>query len=68
MKLKNLSWVGFAFFAIAAGIYPISYYLVDIRSAGLLHSKPKELLSTSFYIPIFCVHITFGGIALLTGS
>jgi len=67
MKAKNLSWVAFAFFAIAAGLYPLSYYLIDMRSGGLLHSKPKELLATSFYIPIFYTHITFGGVALLIG-
>jgi uncharacterized membrane protein len=67
MKLKNLPWVPFAFFAIAIGLYPLSYYIVDMRSGGLLHSKPKELLATSFYIPVFYIHITFGGVALLTG-
>ena len=67
MKLKNLPWLLFAFFAIAIGLYPISYYIIDMRSGGLLHSKPKELLATSFYIPVFYAHITFGGIALLTG-
>jgi hypothetical protein len=67
MKAKNLLWVAFAFFAIAVGLYPLTYYLVDTRSGGLLHSKPKGLLATSVYIPIFYMHITFGGIALLTG-
>jgi uncharacterized membrane protein len=67
MKLKNLPWVPFVFFAIAIGLYPFTYYLVDMRSGGLLHSKPKELLAAWFYIPIFYIHITFGGIALLTG-
>jgi len=67
MKLKNLPWVPFAFFAIAIGLYPLTYYMVDMRSQGLLQSKPKELLSGSLYLPIFYTHITFGGIALLTG-
>jgi len=38
-----------------------------MRSVGLLHSKPKELLATSFYIPLFYTHIIFEGVALLTG-
>jgi uncharacterized membrane protein len=67
MKLKNLSWGSLAFFAIAIGLYPLTYYIVDMRSAGLLQSKPKELLNSTFYIPVFYTHITFGGIALLSG-
>ena len=67
MKQKNLPWVVFAFFAIAIGLYPLTYYIIDMRSGGLLHSKPKELLATVYYVPIFYTHITFGGIALLTG-
>ena len=67
MKLKNWPWAPFAFFAVAVGLYPLAYYIIDMRSGGLLHSKPKALLATSFYIPVFYVHITFGGIALLTG-
>ena len=67
MKLKGLPWVVFAFFAIAIGLYPLSYYIIDMRSGGLLHSKPKELLGSFYYVPIFYTHITFGGIALFTG-
>ena len=62
MKLKNLPWVPFAFFAIAVGLYPLVYYFVDMHNKGLLSSKPHELVNTLFY-----VHITAGGIALLTG-
>jgi uncharacterized membrane protein len=67
MRLKNLPWVPFIFFAVAVGLYPLAYYIIDMRSSGLLHSKPKTLIDSTFYIPIFYVHITFGGIALLTG-
>lgn len=67
MKLKDWPWLPFALLAIAVGLYPAAYYLVDMRTGGLLQNKPKELLATDYYIPIFYVHITFGGIALLTG-
>ena len=67
MKLKNLTWILFAFFAIAMGLYPSIYYLVDMHNHGLLQSKPKELLSNPLWHTVFYVHITMGGIAILTG-
>lgn len=67
MKLKNLPWIPFAFFAISIGLYPLLYFLVDMRSNGLLQSKPKAILDSSIWNIAFYVHITFGGIALLTG-
>jgi uncharacterized membrane protein len=67
MKLKNLPWIPFAFFAIAIGLYPLLYLLVDMRSNGLLHSKPGVVLSSSIWNAAFYLHITFGGIALLIG-
>jgi uncharacterized membrane protein len=60
-------WIPFAFFAIAVGLYPLIYYFIDIHSFGLLQSKPKEVLGMGTYIPLFYVHVTCGGIALLTG-
>jgi uncharacterized membrane protein len=67
MKLKNLPWIPFALFAIIVGLYPFIYYLVDMHDKGLLSSKPKELLDNSVWYTAFYIHITFGGIALLTG-
>jgi hypothetical protein len=67
MKLKNLPWIPFAFFAIAIGLYPLTYYLVDMHDKGLFASKPKELINNAVWHTIFYIHITFGGIALLTG-
>ena len=69
MKLKNLPWVTFVFFAIAVGLYPFAFYLVDIHNhdKGLLHSKPAELVNSTIWLTIFYTHISFGGIALLTG-
>ena len=67
MKLKNLPWIPFAFFAIAIGLYPLLYFLVDMRSNGLLHSKPRAILSDVVWNSAFYIHIIFGGIALLIG-
>ena len=67
MKLKNLPWIPFAFFAIGVGLYPLAYYLFDMHSHSLLASKPKELLENSVWNTAFYIHITFGGIALLIG-
>jgi uncharacterized membrane protein len=69
MKLKNLPWIPFAFFAIAIGLYPFAFYLFDIHNhdKGLLHSKPAALTNNMIWMAIFYIHITFGGIALLIG-
>jgi len=69
MKLKNLPWVPFAFFAIAVGLYPFAFYLFDIHNhdKGLLHSKPKGLIYNTIWLTVFYIHIAFGGIAMLTG-
>jgi uncharacterized membrane protein len=67
MKRKNLAWIVFAFFAIAIGSYPLTYYLVDMHGKGLWASKTKELLENIIWHTAFYIHITFGGIALLTG-
>lgn len=67
MKLKNLPWVPFAFLAVAVGLYPLVYYIFDTHSGGFLHSKPKELVNDTIWHTAFYIHITFGGIALLTG-
>ena len=67
MRRIQWPWIPFAFFAIAVGLYPLIYYFIDIHSFGLLQSKPKEVLGMGAYIPLFYVHVTCGGIALLTG-
>ncbi|MDO3641707.1 DUF2306 domain-containing protein [Mucilaginibacter sp. L3T2-6] len=67
MKLKNLPWIPFVLFAVAIGFYPAIYYFVDMHSKGLLSSKPKELLNSNIWYTLFYVHITTGGLAMLTG-
>lgn len=67
MKLKNLPWIPFALFAIAIGLYPLIYYFVDMHDKGLLQSKPVELKNNTVWHTAFYLHISFGGLALLTG-
>ena len=65
MKNKFL-WILFAVMAIAIGLYPGIYFLID-REFGLLASKENELLTNVFWNAGFYTHITLGGLALLIG-
>lgn len=67
MKLKKISWVSIVILAIIIGFYPLAYYFADMKTNGLLSTKPREVLSNSVWNAAFYTHITFGGIALLTG-
>jgi len=67
MKRKTFAWILFALLAISVGGYPLVYYLVDMHGQGLWASKTKELLESTAWHTAFYIHITFGGIALLTG-
>lgn len=64
--MRTFRWIVFAFFAIGVGVYPIIYLLIQGRF-GLLTSKSPELLESRLWFPIFYTHISFGGLALLTG-
>jgi len=67
MRVKNLPWIPFAFFAIVIGLYPLTYYLLNTDHFGLFHQKPIQLVRNFYWHTAFYIHITFGGIALLTG-
>jgi len=67
MKLKLLPWIPFAFLAISTGLYPVTYYILNIHSFGVLKDKPGTLVGNPWYVGSFYMHITFGGIALLIG-
>ncbi|MCK0180521.1 DUF2306 domain-containing protein [Flavobacteriaceae bacterium S0862] len=67
MKFNKTPWILFAILAIAIGVYPVIYLIVDMKSNGLLGSKSPKLLATTIYNIGFYTHIYFGGIALLTG-
>lgn len=65
MKSKVLIVV-FLFFAISIGLYPLVYFLFDM-SNGLMNSKSAQLLGNRLWQVGFYTHITFGGLALLSG-
>jgi len=65
MKSKVLVVV-FLFFAISIGLYPLVYFLFDM-SSGLMSSKSAQLLGNRLWQVGFYTHITFGGIAMLSG-
>jgi uncharacterized membrane protein len=60
-------WIPFIALAILTGLYPLVYFLLDMRTNGLLAGKSLAVLHFPFYVPMFYTHISFGGIALLTG-
>lgn len=65
MKSKVLIAV-FLFFTISIGLYPLVYFLFDM-SNGLMNSKSAQLLGNRLWQVGFYTHITFGGLALLSG-
>jgi hypothetical protein len=67
MKRKRLLWIIFVGLALIIGLYPLLYLLTETRSEGLLQTKPRELLQSRLYLAVFFTHISFGGMALLTG-
>ncbi|PRX53752.1 DUF2306 domain-containing protein [Flagellimonas meridianipacifica] len=65
-RSNKVAWFVFAFLAIGVGLYPL-LYLVSDGKMGLLLSKSDALLANTLWNIGFYGHITFGGIALLTG-
>lgn len=63
---KKLLWLVFALLAVAVGLYPGIYFIID-RNFGLLQSKSATLLADTFWNIGFYTHIICGGIALLIG-
>lgn len=67
LSIKNkIGWTLFFLSAVAVGLYPITYYFVD-RNFGLFYTKSDELLADGLWKVLFYLHISLGGIALLTG-
>ncbi len=56
----------FAFLAIMVGLYPLMYVFAA-ENSGLLQGKTAELLASQVWNVAFYSHISFGGLALLTG-
>ena len=63
---NKVSWFVFVVLAIAVGLYPLTYFIVD-REFGLLASKSDELLTNTLWNIGFYGHILLGGFALLIG-
>jgi hypothetical protein len=64
--MNKIAWFFFIFFAVAIGLYPLTYIFVDM-SAGFPASKPPSLLQNGVWQLAFNLHIFPGAIALLTG-
>ncbi|WP_343485575.1 DUF2306 domain-containing protein [Allomuricauda sp. d1] len=65
--IKNkAAWFVFAFLAIGVGLYPLMYLMAGGKF-GVLFAKSTELLANNLWNLGFYGHITFGGIALMTG-
>ena len=68
MRVRRLPWVVFVFLAIAVGLYPfVFYYVLHMGEKGFLQNKPAELQANPVWHYAFYTHISFGGLALLTG-
>ena len=67
MKTKTFAWIVFALLALSIGAYPAVYYIFDMHGKGLWSTKTNELIANTAWHTAFYIHITFGGIALLTG-
>lgn len=67
MRIRLSAWILFAFLAISVGLYPLIYYIFDMHDKALLASKFPALQADPAWHLAFYTHITFGGIALLTG-
>ncbi|NAY92980.1 DUF2306 domain-containing protein [Muricauda sp. JGD-17] len=63
---NKIAWIVFATLAISIGLYP-AMYLIMPQDAGLLASKSSEILTNVVWQIGFYGHISFGGLALLTG-
>ncbi len=63
---NQFAWVAFGLLAIAIGFYPLVYLFAG-PEVGLLASKSETLLADKAWQTAFYGHISFGGLALLTG-
>lgn len=66
-RVRNkVAWLAFASLAIFIGLYPLMYVFAT-EKFGLLAGKSAEILSNDLWNVGFYGHISFGGLALLTG-
>ena len=64
---EKLLWTLIVISAIGVGLYPIGYSFAVYRQNSLLMTKPWELINNALYMTAFYTHITWGGIAIITG-
>lgn len=64
--MNRLRWYTFVGLAILIGLYPVMYAFLP-RNVGLLSSKSPALLADLAWNLAFYAHISFGGLALLSG-
>ncbi|NCU05797.1 MAG: DUF2306 domain-containing protein [Chitinophagaceae bacterium] len=64
--MKKTLFILLAALAILVSFYPLIYF-INGKDFGLLQSKNESILSSRLWSIGFYTHITFGGIALLTG-
>ena len=64
--MNRVLWTIAIVFIILVGLYPLMYFVVDVNF-GLLESKSDELLANRIWKTGFLLHISFGGMALLSG-
>lgn len=63
---NKVAWIVFVLLAIGIGLYPL-IYLFAAEDFGLLLGKSKEILASDIWNLAFYGHISFGGLALLSG-
>ena len=63
---NKVAWFAFGALAVLIGLYPLAYVFMQ-GEMGLLTSKSEALLADPLWKGAFYGHISFGGIALLSG-
>jgi uncharacterized membrane protein len=63
---NKVAWIVFVLLAIGIGLYPL-IYLFATEDFGLLLGKSEEVLASDIWNLAFYGHISFGGLALLSG-
>lgn len=66
LKTNRLWLIVMSVLAVSISLYPIGFSFIP-GADGLFRSKSAALLSSTFYLTTFYIHISFGGLALLVG-
>lgn len=63
---RKIIWILFVVLAVSIGLYPLAYLFFDM-SNGLLGTKAASVKESLAWSIAFYVHISFGGISLISG-